>query len=425
MQSKQRLLTFLFCLLTTFSFAQLPPGSTAPNWTMTDISGVTHTLYDYLDDGKTVFLDFSATRCGPCWNYHNSGALENLYEMYGPDGTDEVMVIMIEAEAGSNTACLYGPSGCNNTTWGNWVAGTTYPIIDNAAQNGPYQIGYFPTIYGICLDYIVTELGQAPTSSLYSFSQCCSGTVFFSVASVTDESCFGYADGAIDLNVSGSVMPFTFLWNNGATTEDISGLPPGDYQCTITNPNGISVSTEPITVSGQTTPLNAYLVSTSNGSCFGADGSIDISMQQFDCSHLGTNEVVLMVFDESGNSHSSTAMIKVMDVIVPVVNCQNDIEVFNCDGLVNYDLPVLSDNCPLGDLVLDSGIGSGGIFPLGATLESYSYTDAGGNTVTCSFTVTVSNTLDVQLQDFNDVCFGDMDGSALLLAEGGTAPYKR
>lgn len=38
--------------------AQLADGSTAPDFTLTDINGQTHHLYDYLGAGKTVIIDF-------------------------------------------------------------------------------------------------------------------------------------------------------------------------------------------------------------------------------------------------------------------------------------------------------------------------------------------------------------------------------
>ena len=53
----------IFALITLFSFsnsyAQLANGSVAPDFTLTDLNGTTHNLYDYIDDGYTVFLDFS------------------------------------------------------------------------------------------------------------------------------------------------------------------------------------------------------------------------------------------------------------------------------------------------------------------------------------------------------------------------------
>ena len=66
------------------AFAQLPDGSIAPDFTATDINGVEHNLYSYLDSGYQVILDFSATWCGPCWSYHTSGVFSDLIAAYGP-----------------------------------------------------------------------------------------------------------------------------------------------------------------------------------------------------------------------------------------------------------------------------------------------------------------------------------------------------
>ena len=69
-----RRLLLLFCLFFSLNFAkaQLANGSIAPDWTLTDINGTTHNLYNYLDNGYTVFIDFSAVWCPPCWAYHNA-----------------------------------------------------------------------------------------------------------------------------------------------------------------------------------------------------------------------------------------------------------------------------------------------------------------------------------------------------------------
>ncbi|MEM6396006.1 MAG: gliding motility-associated C-terminal domain-containing protein [Bacteroidota bacterium] len=57
-------------------------------------------------------------------------------------------------------------------------------------------------------------------------------------ATITPTACVDDATGAIDLNIGSGAPPFTFAWSNGAVTEDISGLLPGNYSVTITDDSG-------------------------------------------------------------------------------------------------------------------------------------------------------------------------------------------
>ncbi|WBM73434.1 gliding motility-associated C-terminal domain-containing protein [Saprospira grandis] len=47
--------------------------------------------------------------------------------------------------------------------------------------------------------------------------------------------------GDIDLTVSGANSPYTFLWSNGATTEDLSSVAPGNYSLTLTDAQGCQI----------------------------------------------------------------------------------------------------------------------------------------------------------------------------------------
>jgi hypothetical protein len=82
---------------------------------------------------------------------------------YGPEGSDELVVLFIEGDASTTAADL---NGTGTNTQGNWVAGTNYPIIDGSNVGSLYQITYFPTVFRICPNGIVTEIGGRTASSI-------------------------------------------------------------------------------------------------------------------------------------------------------------------------------------------------------------------------------------------------------------------
>ncbi len=81
----------------------------------------------------------------------------------------------------------------------------------------------------------VTASNGCAYSETFEIINACMG--YAATADITDETGTN-SDGAIDVTVSGGAAPFTFVWSNGVTTEDISNLPSGDYMVEITDNNG-------------------------------------------------------------------------------------------------------------------------------------------------------------------------------------------
>ncbi|KGO85177.1 hypothetical protein Q765_17575 [Flavobacterium rivuli WB 3.3-2 = DSM 21788] len=164
---KKTLLSAMLVFAGLTAQAQLANGSIAPDFTATDINGVQHHLYEYLDAGKTVIIDISATWCGPCWAYHGTEALADLHESYGMGGSEETVVLFIEGDPGTSVESIYGTNIPSDTraTRGDWTQHSPYPIIDdtNGDISVAYNLQYFPTVYMICPNYQTTELTQ-PTA---------------------------------------------------------------------------------------------------------------------------------------------------------------------------------------------------------------------------------------------------------------------
>jgi len=88
----------------------------------------------------------------------------------------------------------------------------------------------------------------------------------------TGPGCAGAGDGNIDLSVSGGTSPYTYLWSNGATTEDLSGLTSGTYAVQVTDGAGCIAEEELVLPDGSLLSLTASIINPE--SCAGAgDGS--------------------------------------------------------------------------------------------------------------------------------------------------------
>lgn len=87
----------------------------------------------------------------------------------------------------------------------------------------------------------------------------------------TSASCLA-ANGTINIVPLGGTTPYTYLWSNGATSQNITGLAGGSYSVTITDAAGCKVTKSKMVETSS--PVHAGLSSVSSSCIYAADGSV-------------------------------------------------------------------------------------------------------------------------------------------------------
>jgi hypothetical protein len=109
---------------------------------------------------------------------------------------------------------------------------------------------------------------------------------------------------------------------------------------------------------------------------------------------VGTTTVTSTATDTAGNTISSSFTVTVKDTEKPTIGTNANIvqgtDPGQCGAVVKYGLPKAADNCGVVSVVNNPP--SGSVFPVGVTTVTSTATDAAGNFITSSFTVTVKDT---------------------------------
>ncbi|MBR9920910.1 MAG: HYR domain-containing protein [Bacteroidetes bacterium] len=107
---------------------------------------------------------------------------------------------------------------------------------------------------------------------------------------------------------------------------------------------------------------------------------------------VGTTTNTYVVTDAAGNTAECSFDVTIEDDIDPTIACPMDIVVDNdpglCTAVVDFSLNI-DDNCPDATIMQTAGLPSGSDFPVGTTTNTFEVTDNAGNSITCSFDVTV------------------------------------
>lgn len=250
---------------------------------------------------------------------------------------------------------------------------------------------------------------------------------------VTNVTCYGAANGAITTTISGGNGGFSYLWNNGAATQNLSTLVAGNYILTVTDMMGCNANLN-LNVS-QPSPIVLTQTHT-NVSCNGTNtGAIDLSASggagvynyvwsngatTQDINSLAAGTYTVSATDGSSCSVSlsvvlsqPTAMSLSTTVVDAICNGSNT-------GAVN--LTVTGGGTPYQYLWSNAAV-TQNLSNVASGTYSVVVTDANSCTAGTSATVNQSGAISVSLSKTDASCFGGANGSILTNVSGGSGSY--
>lgn len=258
------------------------------------------------------------------------------------------------------------------------------------------------------------------------------------LVSVKNISCFGDKAGAVSIDVTGGVKPYSFKWSNGSTSQNISNVAAGTYTVNIDDKNGCS---QKITATVTQPPkLTSVLTVAKNVSCnSGTDGSINVTVTggtapftykwnngatTQDLMNVSAGTYSLLIVDASGCRDSSIQTTLKQPVMLQAsVNKVADIAQYGqttgaIDINVSGGVPAYTYSWSNGAATQDlSGVPGGNYSVLIA--------DANGCERTLTATIKQPPALAVKLVSIKDIqCNGEKAGSVTISVSGGVQPYR-
>lgn len=173
---KKLLLAGFAAILSTGAFAQTPL-TTAVDFTVTDVHGNTHNLFDILDGGQHVLIDFFFTTCPPCIQYQ-----PEINASFSTFGCGEGDVFYFSMDNGDTDSQVLTYENDHNGM---------HPAVSGIDGGGnavcsAYGISYYPTVVLIApnRDIVVQDIWPpnqatiASTFANYNISEqaCSAGT---------------------------------------------------------------------------------------------------------------------------------------------------------------------------------------------------------------------------------------------------------
>ena len=265
--------------------------------------------------------------------------------------------------------------------------GSTPVVITAADASGNTRAR---TVYVIVRDTIKPVIAGVPVSaSIVPNPGACSATVSWSNPAALDNCSATLTANKINGAVY-AVGTHTVTW----TAVDASGnTRTATLTFTVTDAQAPVITNLPATLvlnatATQCNAVGTWPTITATDNC--GTATVTTSVASGSVFALGTTAVTVTAVDASGNSTVSTFNVVVQDNVDPVWTATpSNILTGSCSAAVTFALPTATDNCSNATVVQTAGLPSGSVFPIGVTTNTFVATDASGNSVSYSFTVTV------------------------------------
>src|SRR6185436_17828830 len=250
--------------------------------------------------------------------------------------------------------------------------------------------------------------------------------------SIHNENCFGDSNGDIFISPSGGTFPFSYLWSNSSTNEDLQNVIIGTYSVIITDNNSCT-DTLQATIN-QPAALSAT-TSSANSTCGNANGNATVNPS-------GGTSPYSYLWSDGQTTQTATGLLAVTYTVTVTDNHGCTFEtsetVSNTAGPVLVLDSIHNENC-FGDSNGDIFISpSGGTFPFSylwsnsstnedlrnVIIGTYSViiTDNNSCTDTLQATINQPAALSATTSSANSTC-GNANGTATVNPSGGTSPY--
>jgi gliding motility-associated-like protein len=241
----------IFCGCLFFCFQMNAQLDTFPsNIIFSDIDGIQHDIDQYLADDKHVVIQFFQTYCNPCWNLYQSNQIIDLHNTFGPPGSDEMVVLMLEAHDVNSPDCDGLPvlNGTSTTcsSQGDWLTGNPIPVVDldstltNFFFDTLPNFSGFPYVLSICPTRTFEKMTNIPEVNGEITNH------FYSCGIVTCEAEITSEDATI-------ILP-----EDAMPTLDGDTLPYGTIIQAVFETNGVKQCVGQTTWEGQNTYMTVY-----------------------------------------------------------------------------------------------------------------------------------------------------------------------